>query len=93
MSLLNKIIRYEVSDVSDEELINTVEVLEKSENVMAPSPSNIFRSTRFRHSLIAYTTSSYSCLERSSVKQGISSASISAGELNIIVSSTKPMLN
>ena len=44
----SEIIRYEpvVSDVSDDELRNTVEVLEKSGNIVAPSPSNVFKVTR-----------------------------------------------
>ena len=56
----NQIIRYEpvVSGVSDEELINTVEVLEKSGNIMAPSLSNVTRSTRSGHHLIGRSKSS-----------------------------------
>ena len=50
----NEIIRYEplVSDVSDDELRNTVEVLEKSENIVAPSPINVMRATRSGHRVI-----------------------------------------
>ena len=47
-----------VSDVSDEELINTVEVLEKSENVVPPSLSNVSKGTRSRRSLIGKPKSS-----------------------------------
>ena len=41
-----------MSDVSDEELINTVEVLEKSENVVPPSPSYVSNGTRSQRRLI-----------------------------------------
>ena len=56
----NQIIRYEpvVSDVSDEELINTVQVLEKSENVVPPSPSNVSNGTRSRRSMFGKPKSS-----------------------------------
>ena len=56
----NQIIRYEpvVSDVSDEKLINTVEVLEKSENVVPPSPSNVSNGTRSQRSMFEKPKSS-----------------------------------
>ena len=56
----NQIIRYEsvVSDVSDEELINTVQVLEKSENVVPLSPSNVSNGTRSQHSMFGKPKSS-----------------------------------
>ena len=46
MSPLNQIIRYKpvVSDVSDEELINSVEEMEKSENVVTLTPFDIFKT-------------------------------------------------
>ena len=56
----NQIIRYEpvVSDVSDDELRNTVEVLEKSGNIVAPSPSNVFKATRSGRRVIGRPKSS-----------------------------------
>ena len=56
----NEIIRYEpvVSDVSDEELINTVQVLEKTENVVPPSPSNVRIGTRSQCSMFGKPKSS-----------------------------------
>ena len=44
--------------MSDDELINTVKVLEKSENVVPPSLSNVSNGTRSRRSLIAKPKSS-----------------------------------
>ena len=56
----NQIFSYQpvVSDVSDDELINTVEVLEKSKNIVPPSPINVSEGTRSRRSLIAKPKSS-----------------------------------
>ena len=56
----NHIIRYEpvVSDVSDDELINTAEVLEKSGNIVVPSPSNVTRYTRSGRCLIGKSKAS-----------------------------------
>ena len=53
MSPPNQIIRYEpvVSYVSDEELINTLEVLEKSEKVGTLTPFDVFKS-RLGHGCI-----------------------------------------
>ena len=53
---LNEIIRYEplLSDVSDDELRNTVEVLEKSENIVALSSINVMKATRSGRHVIGW---------------------------------------